>query len=229
MERQSKRTGIPSRSAAALFVAAVTLAVGAVYGFSVKHGEPRATLAEAAKTGGASQRIPSDEILHPVTIRPGPAIPRIDLGSVDRQGKPLTAACVTCHAGRKADKSNRQPADLPEFHQGLPFTHNDLSCLSCHNPGNYDTLRLADGTVVEYPDVMTLCAQCHGIQFRDYQHGAHGGMSGYWDRTRGPRVRNNCVDCHDPHVPQFPHMQPTFKPRDRFLKGTTEEEETPHE
>ena len=62
-----------------------------------------------------------------------------------------------------------------------------------------------------------LCAQCHGTQARDYAHGAHGGMSGYWDTTRGEQVRNQCTHCHAPHAPAYPHMRPTFKPRDRFL------------
>jgi predicted CXXCH cytochrome family protein len=99
----------------------------------------------------------------------------------------------------------------------MPLAHGMLACYSCHNPDDADALRLADGTSVAYPDVMTLCAQCHGTQARDYEHGAHGGMNGYWDLTRGPRTRNNCIDCHDPHSPEFPSMQPTFKPRDRFL------------
>ena len=59
---------------------------------------------------------------------------------------------------------------------------------------------------------MTLCAQCHGPQFRDYQHGAHGGMTGYWDLTKGGRMRNNCIDCHDPHAPKYPTVTPGPRP-----------------
>ena len=80
-----------------------------------------------------------------------------------------------------------------------------------------DALRLADGTRLDFPDVMTLCAQCHGPQMTDYGHGAHGGMTGFWDKSRGPQEKLNCIDCHLPHTPQFPKMQPTFKPKDRFL------------
>jgi hypothetical protein len=70
---------------------------------------------------------------------------------------------------------------------------------------------------VEFADVMKLCAQCHGPQFRDYQHGAHGGMNGYWDLSRGGRSRNNCIDCHDPHAPAYVGAIPAPRPRDRFL------------
>jgi hypothetical protein len=160
-----------------------------------------------------------------VTIRKPAGPPRVDLGAHnalgghDAAGKPLTVACSTCHAARSANIATRESADLDEFHQGMAFAHGNLTCISCHNPNNYDTLHLADGSSVEYSEVMTLCAQCHGPKTRDYQHGAHGGMTGYWDLSRGPRTRNNCVDCHAPHAPRFPAMKPTFKPRDRFLDG----------
>ena len=107
--------------------------------------------------------------------------------------------------------------------------HGDLSCLSCHNPDDYGTLRLADQRAVLYRDVMTLCAQCHGPQYRDYLHGAHGGMNGYWDLTKGPRTRNSCIHCHDPHAPAFPSMRPTFKPRDRFLESHESLGESTHD
>lgn len=156
---------------------------------------------------------------HEVIIRRPAGPPRVDLGLRDAAGQPVTAACSTCHTTRPANHENRSLSDLDEFHQTLNFAHGKISCLSCHNPNDYDTLHLADGKTVEYSDVMTLCAQCHGPQTRDYEHGAHGGMNGYWDLSRGPRTRNNCIDCHNPHAPGFPAMQPTFKPKDRFLSG----------
>jgi formate-dependent nitrite reductase cytochrome c552 subunit len=62
---------------------------------------------------------------------------------------------------------------------------------------------------------MQLCAQCHGPQYRDYRHGAHGGMAGHWDLAKGGRVRNNCIDCHDPHSPKYPTVRPAGGPLDR--------------
>ncbi|APZ93881.1 Doubled CXXCH motif (Paired_CXXCH_1) [Fuerstiella marisgermanici] len=100
----------------------------------------------------------------------------------------------------------------------MKFDHGKISCLSCHNAEDYDALKLADGSRIEFSDVMTLCGQCHGPQMRDYEHNVHGGMTGHWNLAWGPREKNNCVDCHNPHSPQFPKMQPTFKPRDRFLE-----------
>jgi formate-dependent nitrite reductase cytochrome c552 subunit len=147
--------------------------------------------------------------------------PRLSTGTLDRLGNPVTIACSTCHTSREPNINNANTADLDEFHQGLVFSHGQeqVSCLSCHNAEDYDSLRLANGTAIGYADSMTLCSQCHGSQHRDYQHGAHGGMNGYWDLSRGPRSRNTCVDCHDPHAPAFPSMVPTFKPIDRFLNA----------
>jgi len=160
----------------------------------------------------------------PVLINQPEGPPVIELDVLDPQGRKATMACSSCHSQREPDHENRTSADLSEFHQGLEVIHGNLSCLSCHNPSDYDTLRLADGSTVEYRDVMQLCSQCHGPQATSFANGAHGGMTGYWDRTRGPQMKNNCVDCHDPHQPAFPKMIPTFKPKDRFLSPVAPDE-----
>lgn len=173
--------------------------------------------AEGSPDSGESETT-STQAWFATTIRRPSGPPMIELDQADPQGRVGKIACSTCHSVRDPDLTNRKPEDLTDFHQNMPMAHGELACYSCHSPTNADALHLADGTSVSYPDVMTLCAQCHGTQARDYAHGAHGGMNGYWDLTRGPRQRNNCIDCHDPHVPKFPSMQPTFKPRDRFLE-----------
>jgi len=157
---------------------------------------------------------------HPVAIRQPVDQPRIDTGKLDSKGQPITVSCGSCHATSTPRTDTRSAAELDEFHQGLRYQHGTLTCLSCHDAANYDQLRLADGRGLPFPEAMTLCAQCHGPQFRDYTHGSHGGMTGYWDLSRGPRQRNHCVDCHDPHAPQFPVVSPAFPlPADRGLKS----------
>jgi hypothetical protein len=161
-----------------------------------------------------------------VTRRPtGP--PVIELKQPDPLGRLGRLTCSTCHSVREPNFANRTPADLKQFHQGMPLNHGQLACYSCHNASDMDTLRQADESVIQYADVMNLCAQCHGRQYQDYQRRVHGGMTGYWDLTRGEMQRNNCIDCHDPHAPAFPMMQPTFKPRDRFLYPPHEEHQHP--
>jgi formate-dependent nitrite reductase cytochrome c552 subunit len=142
--------------------------------------------------------------------------PVVNTGSVDAAGRPVTISCGTCHTTNAPNPQARLGTDLTRFHQGLKSAHGNLACVACHNPAEgYGSLRLADGASLPYPEVMQLCAQCHGPQYRDYQHGSHGGMTGHWDLTRGGRLRNNCVDCHDPHAPKYPTVRPADGPRDR--------------
>jgi len=154
-----------------------------------------------------------------VKIRRPSGPPRVATGLNDAHGNGVTVACSTCHTTRQPNHQNKTVRDMDEFHVGMAFSHGTVSCLSCHNSNDYDSLKLADNSRVEFIEVMTLCAQCHGPQMNDYLHGAHGGMNGHWDLTRGPQMKNNCIDCHNPHSPQFPKMRPTFRPRDRFLDG----------
>lgn len=190
-----------------LVVALIALALGAQWAFGFFIGGANEDAATSTAPRAAK---------HPVTIRQPDGPPRVLLPAAEGAGL-ATASCTTCHASRTPNRQTRDGESLKEFHLGLAYSHGNLTCLSCHNANNYDQLALADGLPVEYVNVMTLCGQCHGTQTRDYIHGAHGGMTGYWDLSRGPRQRNNCVDCHNPHSPAFPKMKPTFKPRDRFL------------
>lgn len=148
---------------------------------------------------------------HPVTIRE-PLAPRVRTGALDRRGEPVEVQCSVCHSSR-APNPNTTAEDLDEFHQGLRFAHGSGGCLSCHDSRSYDALHLAGGESLPFTQSIRLCGQCHGPQLRDYRHGAHGGMRGYWDLTRGPRVRNHCVDCHDPHAPAYPKVRPVFPPQ----------------
>lgn len=158
----------------------------------------------------------------PVTVNVPEKLTRVESGQRDALGRPTKVACVACHSQRESG-TPRSVQELDEFHAGMTFDHGGgaLECVSCHAPGAHDRLRLASGRTVPLVEVMTLCAQCHGPQYRDYRRGSHGGMSGYWDLSKGPRLRNNCVDCHDPHAPAYPSLQPAAPPRSRFT-GTAQ-------
>ncbi len=163
---------------------------------------------------------PADPWLHPVLVNQPAGPPRIETGRVDAHGHEVTVSCATCHDVLEPNPAVSRGQQLTEFHLDLEMAHGELTCVSCHNPGNYDQLRLADGRSLEFVNVMELCGQCHGSQRRDFEQGAHGGMTGYWDRTRGPRQRHSCIDCHEPHAPAFPQMKPVFPPRDGLPPGT---------
>lgn len=167
----------------------------------------------------------SGKEVFPVTVHLPTGPPMAVVGIHPQTGEPLTASCTTCHSTRTPQPQHGSTVELDEFHMGLTFTHGNgaISCLSCHNPNDYDTLRAANGEAIAYAEVITLCAQCHSGQHEDYVHGAHGGMNGYWDLSQGPRTRNSCIDCHDPHSPTYPMMQPTFKPIDRGLNDSPAE------
>jgi hypothetical protein len=176
------------------------------------------------KPGSATNR--TNAAVRPVTFKPYEGPRKIGTGLTNLHGQPIMASCSSCHATARPNMETRHSADLDQFHQGLKYRHGNLTCLSCHNAANYDTLRLADSRAVQFSDVMTLCSQCHGPQRRDYDMGLHGGMNGHWDLTKGGRTRNICVQCHDPHAPAFPLVMPVFPPRDRI--SVPQEKATKH-
>jgi hypothetical protein len=155
---------------------------------------------------------PSADVVHAPLALEG-----IPSGRHDVHGREIPIACTTCHGIEALEVPVPAPGDTPGGpHAALVAEHGGRPCTACHDPEDASRLRLADGTSVPMTEAMQLCAQCHGAQHRAFQHGAHGGMRGHWDAARGPRLRNHCVDCHDPHRPAFPAVQPMPPPRDRF-------------
>ncbi|HEY6556572.1 MAG TPA: multiheme c-type cytochrome [Polyangiaceae bacterium] len=168
---------------------------------------------------------PGDE-KHPTVIHAPGQLTSIETGEMDGLGRPVRVSCASCHSLRDAGPLPSSTQELDEFHVGLTFRHGSLVCASCHVQGRHDALHLADGELIPIQEALKLCTQCHGSQYRDYQRGAHGGMMGYWDTSRGQRYRNHCVDCHDPHSPKYEGTRPVAKPRDRIAPAG---KETTHE
>ena len=199
------------RIGCALIAATATVICGWVGFFSL-------TVLSAEETVGRTESVANrtNAAVHPVTLKGYEGPRKISTGITNLHGQAVMASCSSCHATTRPNIETRTSADLDQFHQGLRYLHGNLTCLSCHNATNYDTLRLADSRAVQFGDVMTLCSQCHGPQRRDYDMGLHGGMNGHWDLSKGGRTRNICVNCHDPHAPAFPLVMPVFPPRDRI-------------
>jgi hypothetical protein len=196
------------RVAALIAAAGCVLALMAFLAFG--GGPP----SEGADSPRGAERAPSER--HPVAIRKIDAAPWVATGLRGDDGEPIVASCQTCHATKPPDSARNTAEGLSAFHRGLTFNHGGQPCAACHQASDYDSLRLANGDSLPFAEAKTLCGQCHGPQARDYEHGAHGGMSGYWDLSRGPRLRNSCVHCHDPHSPKFQPMLPAPPPADRF-------------
>lgn len=168
--------------------------------------------------------VPKDAPLHPVTIHQPDTVGALDTNVRDIHGSPVGISCVTCHKSgtHKAFATQNAPED---FHSGMKMEHGSVSCNSCHDAKDRTKLHLADGQKLDFDQAMKLCAQCHGVQYRDYQRGSHGGMNGYWDLKRGPRDRNSCLDCHSAHTPAYHKVRPVHPPKDRFLEWKKKHEE----
>lgn len=162
-----------------------------------------------------------EQIVHP------PTLGTVDTGELDIHGAPIGVACATCHSAAAGAQPLAERPGAPEvFHASVVLKHGNLKCASCHDSENRTLLHLADGETLQMAEVMQLCQQCHGPQYRDFVHGSHGGARGYWDTTRGPRIRNSCVACHAVHDPEYPLVYPAPPPRDRFLNPAQHSTET---
>lgn len=168
--------------------------------------------------------VAADVPLHPVTIHEPTTLGLADVPALtDGRGAPVGVRCATCH-GPTPDEAWVAREDAPEdLHAAITVRHGTLTCAHCHDVDDPTQLHLADGSPLELGDAMTLCAQCHGVQHRDYRRGSHGGMTGHWDLRRGGRDRNHCVDCHAPHDPAYGQVMPVHPPRDRFLHAGDQE------
>ncbi len=174
---------------------------------------------EPAETHDASRaRLSVDAAAtHAIEVDTPVVLRGLAIGDPDAHGRPTVVPCATCHGPEGARALPARAELVRGPHVGLRVEHGDLTCGSCHHEADRSALRLADGRAIPLVDAMRLCSQCHGTQARDYARGAHGGMRGYWDLTRGGRERNHCVSCHDPHGPRFGSFDPAPPPRDRFL------------
>lgn len=120
--------------------------------------------------------------------------------------------CYGCHDKKKPpviEYDANHNIVLPKEHANLePLAHGSHNrnnvCYNCHNDHNLLTFQARDGRELKFQDSTALCGSCHGPTYRDWEAGAHGRTSGYWDRSKGEAVRLNCVNCHNPHSPAIP-------------------------
>ena len=158
-----------------------------------------------------------EKALHPMVVENPPGLGTLDTGLRDAEGGVVGVACATCHGPASSGALARREGLPADFHRGIALQHGTLRCESCHAPDDRTRLRLADGAKIPMREVVTLCGQCHGPKLRDFEKGAHGGGRGYWDRSKGPWIRNGCLSCHAAHAPAYPLVTPAAPPNDRFL------------
>jgi uncharacterized CHY-type Zn-finger protein len=141
---------------------------------------------------------------------------RLSIAEQIRRGTdPSDFDCYACH-DRKKPPELRFDANhnlvLPKEHDDIVMRHgthnrNNL-CFNCHNEANLELLQTRDGRELKLAESAPLCGSCHGPTYRDWDAGAHGRTSGYWDRSLGSFQRQICVSCHNPHAPAFPPQKP---------------------
>jgi len=139
----------------------------------------------------------------PTPVRRPRLEPRIELVA-------YTYACSDCH---RLFPSPRETYRTLTQHTHIDLNHGiNTRCLNCHHRTDRDAFVDDHGNPIPYERPELLCAKCHGLVFRDWQHGVHGRSNGYWDRSRGALTRRKCIECHDPHRPAFAPMTPAPGP-----------------
>ena len=144
--------------------------------------------------------------------------------------------CYGCHEKNKPPVIRfdaNQKIIIPKEHANIVMGHgshdrNNL-CFNCHNEQNLTTLQSRDGHEVKFDNIPALCGSCHGPTLRDWEAGAHGRTSGFWDRRQGEMSRLVCANCHNPHSPKIPSRQPAPGPHAlRASSGTPASDEAHH-
>ncbi|MGD1087037.1 MAG: hypothetical protein ABSA47_20060 [Verrucomicrobiota bacterium] len=109
--------------------------------------------------------------------------------------------CYVCH-----DKKHPPPLRLDSNQNIIVDTaHSDIvmghgkhgrnnNCFNCHNETNLVQLQPRDGRELTFADSTQLCGSCHGPTYRDWLAGAHGRISGYWDRGSSPFTADEIRD-----------------------------------
>jgi len=127
--------------------------------------------------------------------------------------------CYGCHEKNKPPPirfDDKHKIIIPKEHSNIVMGHgshdrNDL-CFNCHNEQNLVTLQARDGRELKFDHIAELCGSCHGPTYRDWEAGAHGRTSGFWDRSKGAIDRLSCANCHNPHAPRIPGREPAPGP-----------------
>lgn len=136
--------------------------------------------------------------------------------------------CYGCHEKNKPPQiryDEKNKIIIPKEHSNIVMGHgshdrNDV-CYNCHNEQNLVAFQVRDGREVKFDNIPPLCGSCHGPTYRDWEAGAHGRTSGFWDRSKGPVQRLSCANCHNPHAPRIPTRAPAPGPHPLHVVETS--------
>jgi|SaaInl4_135m_RNA_FD_contig_111_42254_length_5067_multi_4_in_0_out_0_5 hypothetical protein len=124
----------------------------------------------------------------------------------------LKFKCTECHRHVEPDSKSRK---LMGEHTEIKMKHGQIWCSACHDSQDKTQLRLREGKLIFFAEVDKLCAECHGMVYRDWKLGIHGKRTGFWNGAKNILI---CTKCHDAHSPKFKPIPPKSPPRNRFQK-----------
>ncbi len=132
--------------------------------------------------------------------------------------------CMECHRIFRSEPPRE--TNLRQ-HTEIRLRHGPLaSCLTCHDRADRNRLVTKEGRKIPFTRSSELCAKCHQTIAADWSRGMHGKDQGSW-KPGDPKMRRfQCANCHDPHEPTRPAMQPfTPLPGPHTLRLPPEPEE----
>jgi hypothetical protein len=147
--------------------------------------------------------------LHPISKAGISLAPRRKMISVQPPKIHINGFDRTCNDCHNSFKSESPKIEGRLQHKDVILEHAiNKTCFSCHDQKDRNFLVSLEGKKIEYPAVVDLCAQCHVRVHKDWVKGSHGRSNGFWDTAKGPQTRLKCTQCHDPHQPRHPAMDP---------------------
>lgn len=119
--------------------------------------------------------------------------------------------CTDCHDSLVSSTTTRR--DVNHYHDTVDMNHGlNGRCVNCHDQGDRNKLVLRDGGTVGFSQSTTVCSNCHGPAYRQWQRGVHGKTLDFWNADLGEPRKLECVECHNPHSPHYNPMAPLPAP-----------------
>ncbi len=126
----------------------------------------------------------------------------------ERKSQIISYDCVECHTEPLETLRNDQ-ANKKAAHWDIKLNHASLetmNCATCHSSNDMSNLHSLTNSNIDFNYSHKLCSQCHQQEFKDWRGGAHGKQIGGW---APPRLSSTCVNCHNPHTPQYEKRWPS--------------------
>lgn len=181
------------------------------------------------KSGPAPVPLAPQATVDPSALKPGPR----RAAMADPPSIRVGDTAQNCNACHQIFKSSSPANTGSSFHANVVLRHGmNNRCTNCHDADDREKLTLRDGARVPFLETPTLCAQCHGTVFRDWQRGTHGKTMGSWRTGSSEQHRLTCNQCHDPHSPRYDSYQPlpgpnTLRMGPQETKGRLEGKKSP--